>query len=167
VTPEEREMAIRVTEFWMQVDRSGSDHACWPWAGYQEDGYGRFYWEGRMVGAHELARTFTTGEVRLSTLDTCHRCGNPPCCNPRHVRFDSRLSNVREMWEHGRAARQGRLTEEEVREMRERRAAGARQQDLAEHYGISDGQVSMIVRGLRWPNAGGPIQTERTYRRGR
>lgn len=50
--------------------------------------------------------------------------------------------------------------------MRERRASGARQKDLAENYGITDGQVSMIVRGIRWPNVGGPIQTERTYRHG-
>lgn len=53
-----------------------------------------------------------------------------------------------------------------VREMRERRAAGARRKDLAEQYGIADGQVSMIVRGHRWPTAGGPIQTERKYQRG-
>jgi hypothetical protein len=167
VTPEVLAVVVRVSEFWQNVDRSAGDDACHPWTGYTEDGYGRFQWQGRMVGAHELARTFTTGEVRLPSLDTCHRCDNPPCCNPRHVRFDSRLGNVRDMHERNRAARPGRLTDAQVRELRERRAAGARQIDLAEAYGLTDGAVSMIVRGLRWPDAGGPLQTERTYARGR
>ena len=35
---------------------------------------------------------------------------------------------------------------------------GARQKDLAQQFGISDGQVSMIVRGQRWAAAGGPIE---------
>jgi hypothetical protein len=166
VTPEGRALAVRVTEFWSLIDRSGGDDACHPWGGYVEDGYGQFYLDGEMRGAAELARTFTTGEERLPSLDTCHRCDNPPCCNPRHVRFDSRLSNVREMHERGRAARPGRLTDEQVREIRERRAAGARQIDLAADYGITDGAVSMIVRGLNWPNAGGPIQARRQYRHG-
>ena len=48
----------------------------------------------------------------------------------------------------------------------ERRANGARQKDLAEDFGVTDGQISMIVRGIRWADAGGPIQTERKCCRG-
>lgn len=39
-------------------------------------------------------------------------------------------------------------------------------QDLAEQFGVTDGQISQIVRGLRWKSVGGPIQTERKYQRG-
>ena len=49
---------------------------------------------------------------------------------------------------------------------RMRRANGARQKDLAEQFGVTDGQISQIVRGLRWKSVGGPIQTERKYQRG-
>jgi transcriptional regulator len=56
-----------------------------------------------------------------------------------------------------------KLTAEQVVTIRQRRAAGASQKALAKQYDISDGQVSMIVRGIRWPNAGGPIETERKY----
>ena len=56
-----------------------------------------------MHGAHELAVTFTTGEIRDPALDTCHRCNSPPCCHPRHLSFASRLQNVADMHEHGRA----------------------------------------------------------------
>ncbi len=157
--------AVDVTRFWSLVDRRGPDE-CWPWAGDKDGDYGVFYFHRRLERAPSLALSFTTGEKRGEDLDTCHSCDNPPCCNPRHRRFDSRLSNVREMRERGRASRSGRLTDAEVIEIRERRASGARQKDLAENYGITDGQVSMIVRVIRWPNVGGPIQTERTYRHG-
>ena len=91
---------------------------------------------------------------------------NPICCNPAHLRFDTRLSNVREMHDRERANHASKLSAAQVVTMRQRRAAGARQKDLAEQFGITDGQVSMIVRGLRWANAGGPIESERKYVRG-
>lgn len=148
---------MRVTEFWMSVTRGEPDE-CWPWTGYAEDGYGRFFWDGRMVGAHELALTFTTGERRLPELDTCHSCNNPPCCNPRHLRFDTRQGNVDDMVLAGRAAKPNlRISDETVRLIRKRRAAGANQEDLAAQYGCSASWISMIVNGRKRAAAGGPI----------
>ncbi len=167
ITAELAEHAARVTEFWSLVQR-GNPAECWPWTGYQEDGYGRFFYAGRMRGSHELAVTFTTGERRAPELDTCHACHNPLCCNPHHLRFDTRASNVADMDRAGRRINSSaKLSAEDVRTMRVRRAHGARQQDLAEQFGVSDGQVSMIIRGQRWKCAGGPIETERQYHRGR
>lgn len=156
---QEMQDAKAVTRFWRSVDSRNGNDKCWPWLGYKDgDGYGLFYYRGRMRPAHELALTFTTGEVRLRNLDTCHSCDNPPCVNPAHLRFDTRLSNVRDMVERGRAAiNPQKLTAEMVRELRERHAAGAMQKTLASQYGISTGEASMIVRGLRWKSAGGPI----------
>ncbi len=59
------------------------------------------------------------------------------------------------------------LRDEQVRELRQRRKAGANQLDLAADFGISQSEVSKIVRGLRWRKAGGPIQRKRRYNRGR
>lgn len=158
--------AITVTRFWSLVRRAGDDE-CWEWSGDRNtDGYGVFFYRQRMHGAHELAMSFSTGEKRIDRLDTCHSCDNPPCCNPRHLRFDTRASNVDDMLERGRGNHGKKLTAEDVVLMRERRAAGARQKDLAEHFGVTDGLVSEIVRGLRWPNTPGPIETKRKYIRG-
>ena len=157
--------AVTVSRFWRLVDQRGPDE-CWPWLGDKDDDYGVFYYDGRMRRAPELAMSFTTGERRIPQLDTCHSCDNPPCCNPAHLRFDTRLSNVRDMHERGRANPTSKLTAEDVVLIRERRASGARQKDLAEQFGISDGMVSEIVRGIRWQSAGGPIQSERKYHRG-
>ena len=155
----------RVTEFWMTVDRGGPDD-CWPWTGYEEEGYGQFYLNDRMVGAHELAVTFTTGEIRLPDLDTCHSCGNPPCCNPKHLRFDTRQSNVDDMVRMGRHhTSASRLSDEDVQLIRRRRAAGAVQDDLAAQYGVSASYISQIVNGLARRAAGGPIPAVRHYRK--
>lgn len=158
--------AVDVTRFWNLVSRY-ADNECWPWRGDTDrNGYGVFFWHGKRYGAHELALSFTTGEVRLPVLETCHSCDSPGCCNPRHLRFDTRSANVQDMISRGRQNPHTKITREAVVLMRERRAAGARQKDLADQFGITDGQVSMIIRGIRWRDAGGPIETERKYRRG-
>ena len=164
ITHEQAQLAVRVTAFWANVDRGEPDN-CWPWTGYAEDGYGRFCIDGRMVGAHELALTFTTGERRLPRLDTCHRCGNPICCNPGHLRFDTRKSNVDDTIRMGRARRFRRLNDDAIRTIRERRHAGAAQEDLAAQFGVSASYVSTIVNGLARIEAGGPIGTKRQYAR--
>lgn len=157
---------MRVTEYWMSVDRRGPDD-CWLWTAYiNEDGYGEFFFGGKMVGAHELAVTFSTGETRLPELDTCHSCGNPPCCNPAHLRFDTRQRNVDDMVRMGRNYRPPRmLSDDDIVMIRRRRAAGANQQDLAELYGVSSSFISMIVNGRKRADAGGPILSQRQYSR--
>jgi hypothetical protein len=151
-----------VTEFWRTVSILGEDE-CWSWMGYlNEDGYGEFFFAGKMRGAHELAVTFTTGEVKDPRLDTCHSGDNPPCCNPRRLRFGTRLENVADMIKRGRV-RAGsahpfaKLTAAAVVEIRVRRANGATQKTLAADYGVSDAYISTIVNGLTWVRVGGPI----------
>lgn len=159
--------AVSVSRFWRLVDvRTGTE--CWPWTGdTDKNGYGVFFYKGRKAGAHEFALSFTTGERRLPGLDTCHWCDNPPCCNPLHLRFDTRVSNVHDMRDRGRAAKpNARLAPADVVLMRERRQAGAPQKLLAEQFGVSEAYVSTIVRGLTWADAGGPIQSKNNqYRR--
>lgn len=161
--------APRVTEFWSLVDQSGGPDACHPWTGYvNEDGYGAFYYDDRMRGAHELAVTLTTGERRLPDMDTCHsrECTTRLCCNRRHLRFDTRAANVADMVAMGRNHRfPARLTDEQVQLIRRRRAAGAAQDDLAEQYGCSASYISQIVNGAKRAAAGGPIATNRVYNR--
>lgn len=156
--------AVTISRFWRSVN-IGNDNECWPWLGDTNKGYGAFFYQGKMAGSHELALSFSTGEKRHHSLETCHSCDNPICCNPHHLRFDTRQSNVDDMHERNRASRTGKLTDSDIITIRERRALGARQIDLAEQFGVSDGQISMIVRGLRWASVGGPIETKRSQYR--
>lgn len=145
-----QQVAVKVTQFWSNVDQGPPDE-CWPWTGYLEkDGYGQFFFDGRMRPAHELALTFATGEVRHPSLDTCHSCNNPPCCNPQHLRFDTRASNVADAVAAGTMrGKTGKLSAGEIGTIRLRLDAGARQQDLANHYGVSNSLISMIHTGRR------------------
>jgi hypothetical protein len=163
-----RSAAMFATRFWTKVDRTAGPLGCWPWIGYQEDGYGRCYWQNRMFGAHELAVTFTTGEARQPGMDTCHLCDNPICCNPDHLRFDTRQGNVDDAVARNRQARgetsgSSKLGEPDVVLIRERSAAGALQNDLAGEYGVSSAAISMIVRGKRWAHVGGPIRRSASH----
>jgi len=59
------------------------------------------------------------------------------------------------------------LTLEQVVEIRERYAKDERQVDLAETFGISQRQISMIVLGKSWTTAGGPIAKRKISQRNR
>lgn len=153
-----------VTLFWLSVD-AGNPDECWTWLGYAEKGYGRYFDGQRMRGAHELALEWYSGEKRLPHLETCHSCNNPICCNPNHLRFDTRLSNVRDSIEAGTFKARAVITREDAVLIRERRAAGATGQSLAKDFGLSPATITAIVRGDRWPDAGGPIRTEHGNRK--
>ena len=157
--------AITVTRFWSLVERGPG---CWTWMGdVDRNGYGCFFWKGRMRGAHTLALSFSTGEERTEGLDTCHSCDNRICVNPSHLRFDTRLSNVADMHNRGRAPRGGKLSASQVEVLRIRRANGARLKDLARDFGISASQASNITKGHAYRNDPGPTEKPRAqYRKG-
>ena len=150
-----RTEAQRVTRFWMLVEIGDPDE-CWPWTGYtDEDGYGQMYDGYRMRGAHELALEWFSGEARPKGYDTCHKCHNPVCVNPAHLRFDSRKSNVADMVAAGRCNPTWRkLSDEDIVTIRQRAAGGATGAFLSREYGVSNGYISVILQGKARPLAG-------------
>lgn len=85
--------------FRKNIDRRGNGE-CWPWVGKSEPnkhyGYLKFrnqnpYW------AHRLAWEIEHG-VRIGNplLVVCHKCDNPPCCNPNHLFLGSNKDNQRD-----------------------------------------------------------------------
>ena len=153
--------AVGATRFWRLVAQRGESE-CWEWLGDRVEGYGYTSWCGKRYGAHELALTFATGEVRREGQHTCHSCHNPGCCNPRHLRFDSPASNIADSVTAGRNVRgtrnpTARFTDEQVEELRRRRANGETVRALAAEVGTSPGTISRICTGKRWTHAAGPV----------
>ncbi len=147
-----------VTRFWFTVDRRGVDE-CWPWTGYVEKGYGRFFDGERMRMAHDLALEWWSGEARLVGLITCHSCNNPICVNPLHLRYDTPASNVADMMIAGAHNPSKKLSDDDVVAIRNRARAGATGKGLASRYGVSESLITMIITGKRRADVGGPIRT--------
>lgn len=97
----------QVIAFWDMVDSSGGPDACWPWLGRRLSGkwdYGRLRWNKSRyeTDAHRIAYEIATGD-KLGKRHGCHRCDNPPCCNPAHIFPGTPLENTQDMWSKGRA----------------------------------------------------------------
>ena len=80
--------------FWQKVDTTGD---CWNWtAQLNKDGYGRF-WDGtRKVLAHRFAWEERNGEVP-SGMQIDHKCINPKCVNPEHLRVVTQSQNMQNL----------------------------------------------------------------------
>lgn len=133
--------------FWKKVDRRGPDE-CWPWtAGRHRQGYGLIGLTGMSTLAHRVAYTLVVGPIPDGLL-VRHRCDNPPCCNPAHLELGTQTDNMRDAAVRGRNT--ARLTAGDVAHIRVWARAGFKQRDIAEAYGVTQSNVSMIVAGKTW-----------------
>ncbi|MGY3199690.1 hypothetical protein [Streptomyces sp. TE5632] len=91
--------------------------------------------------------------------DVRHTCnggsGEHGCVNLRHLTLGTHAENMRDMVEAGRSARgerhgSSKLTAEQVRAIRRRRAGGVSTAQLAAEYGVKDQAIYKIVRRERW-----------------
>ncbi len=164
--------------FWSHVRIRGPDD-CWPWmAAHLPLGYGQFCLGSRRDGsrkkfyAHRVAWTIAHGSIPLG-LCVCHTCDAPGCQNSRHLFAGSQKDNMLdktqkkrgnpsrgdEHWLHKHPERilrgeqngSAKLSEQDVREIRRRYAAGdITLLALAHEYGVSEAAIWRIVHRKTW-----------------
>lgn len=143
--------------FWSRVNRRGRE--CWPWMGGESGraGYGKASFSGRAFLAHRVAFAIANGPFQRS-LCVCHRCDNPPCCNPEHLFLGTDYDNVQDRVRKGRSAHQDgiKITNLEVIALRNEFSEGARQGALAVKYGVTPATVGNIIHGHSRNSVGGP-----------
>lgn len=86
--------------FWQKVDKS---KPCWTWtAGCFRSGYGSFRFKGVMTGVHRVSYELTHGPIPEG-MEIDHKCFNPACVRPDHLRMVTKKQNM----ENHRGAHRG------------------------------------------------------------
>lgn len=128
----------------------GSADECWPWTGavQRRSGHGTISVGGRgsgMEGTHRVAYRLTKGSI--DGLQIRHTCDNPPCCNPAHLIAGTHADNMRDMAIRERGWKT-KLTATQVLEIRRR--SSEPHADLANEFGVSKSNISMIITRQTW-----------------
>lgn len=136
------------------------DTGCWEWRGKPSgQGYGRLSVNGKPELVHRVSYEHFHGPTP-DGVEVCHRCDNRICMNPDHLFLGTHHENVLDAQSKGRlvgASMPGesnpisRLTEDHVREIRRRYAAGGvTQRSLADEFGVDVTTVNLVVLRKTW-----------------
>lgn len=146
----------KVCDFWANVVK-GQPNECWQWSGpCLTGGYGEFGIGKTCLLAHRVAWELANGKIPHGS-DVLHHCDHPACVNPNHLFLGDQALNNADKCDKGRQARNrgekgggAKLTWKAASEIREAWSNGARQRDLAAHYGVSDAAVWLVVHNKTW-----------------
>lgn len=147
--------------FWNRVNKTSG---CWEWCGtIRPDGYGILQKASKVNSfyrAHRLSWALHNGDLP-DNLHVCHKCDNPRCVNPDHLFLGTDADNQKDKWQKGRgspppimcgsANPYAKLTEKDVKKMRELRKKGWLNREIAELFpDIHPGTVKNITGGRAW-----------------
>lgn len=137
----------RIEIFWSKV-AIGDPWECWPWMGSRlPSGYGH----NVSIGFREkgYAHTFAF-ELYYEVIadQVCHRCDNPPCCNPYHLFNGTQSDNIRDALRKGR---KGKLSYGIAEEIRSSYLIGDTSYgQLAKQYDVTRRTIADVIVGKTW-----------------
>lgn len=157
-----RALARLGNRFWANVDVQ-DNAVCWLWNGRRDpNGYGRLDYKGRPQLAHRFAFIFQHGHINNYKTFVCHRCDNPPCCNPHHLFLGTHKDNMADMASKGRrsvpstrrgeSSNKAKLTANQA--VAVFKATGSHR-NIGNQYGISSTAVRLIKIGRNWAHVTG------------
>lgn len=141
----------------IRIDENG----CWRWVKTRaRNGYGTFaYGGGSNARAHRVSYMLFVGPIP-DNHDVCHRCDVRDCVNPSHLFCGTRSENIQDAKAKGRlrttASRIGtahhcaKLSDDNVREIKDALAAGQSKRTLSTLYGVTEPAIRSIATGKTW-----------------
>lgn len=145
-----------VERFWSRIPHQ-IEGDCWEWQGrINQDGYGQFDHNNSCSSSHRYVWKLFYGDIPDGMV-ICHKCDNPPCCNPAHLFLGTVWDNVRDRDLKGRQAshkgeKNGRakLNRNQAVQIRKLRQVGLSYKELAKRFSVSIGCISHIINGRHW-----------------
>lgn len=132
------------------------NNGCMLWIGLRDkDGYGKFTTlSKKSVRAHRYMWELTNGIIPKE-LCVLHHCDNPPCVNPKHLFLGTNQDNandkvIKKRSAHGIKHGNSKLTEEDVRTIRQMYKDGYSQRKIAKMYGVVKSTIRIIIIGKTW-----------------
>jgi len=129
---------------------------CWFWPRSKDKkGYGRM-WNGKRVAfAHHFLWEISHNIILPLGQNVLHSCDNPSCVNPDHLFLGTHADNMADKARKGRSNLGekhplAKLTEVEVREIRELARNGVSQTEIAVQFEVLPNAISRIVNRIRW-----------------
>lgn len=150
-----RKMTPEEFKEWFYSNVSIKDTGCWEWnkcRGVQ--GYGVVRMNGKNIRANRISLEFKLGRKILSGMLACHKCNNPPCCNPDHLvegtlqdNMDDKVRSNRQT--KGETNGNSKLTEEQVIKIKELKGVKSGR-DVANEFNVKPPCIYKIWRGVNW-----------------
>lgn len=150
-----------IRKFWTKVT-IGEPDACWEWQGARQGpGYGIFTngYRSQWLAHRFVVISRVEFEIKPDVA-VCHRCDNPPCCNPAHLFLGTRAENLADMRAKGRGSKPPvRLGEQhhktpfkeaDILEIRARHARGESCLGISKTVGVSHVAINNIVHRRSW-----------------
>ena len=105
--------------------------------------------DGVSTSLHRYVCARAHGPAPEPSMDAAHECGNGWCINPRHLSWKTRLENIHDKkrhgtWLTGERLAHAKLTEENVREIREL-AKTVSQREIARRFGLGYKHVWHVI----------------------
>jgi hypothetical protein len=143
-------------DVWERIDKK-SENECWEWGGNLRNDYGIIKINQKSFSVHRLVYELTYGPIS-NELCVLHKCDNPKCCNPKHLKLGTHKENMMDMSDKNRKFLLSgekhpchKLNDIDIIEIRRKYSPyKITQGQLANEYGVSRSLISQIILYNKW-----------------
>jgi len=139
-------MATRRLQSFADAATRYKGHACLLWPFGQSGGYGAFQVGTRKVWVHRFVCETAHGPQPAPGYEVAHSCRQSLCCNPAHLRWDTREGNLSD--DRGMPRKNPKLSREDVLAILAQ--PDRSQADLASEFGVNRSLIWAIRHRKKW-----------------